>query len=50
MVAAGAGVEIDKDGNVTKKVNRLAQTLRWVFAVIVGLVVLILVVRFLKTR
>ena len=46
VVAAGAGVEIDKDGNVTKKVNRLAQTLRWVFAVVVGLVVLILVVRF----
>ena len=46
VVAAGAGVEIDKDGNVTRKVNRLAQTLRWVFAVVVGLVILILVVRF----
>ena len=46
VVAAGSGVEIDKDGNVTRKVNRLAQTLRWVFAVIVGLVILILVVRF----
>lgn len=45
VAAAGPGVEIDKEGNVTKTVNRLAQTLKWIFWVIVAVVVLIVVVK-----
>ena len=45
VAAAGPGVEIDKEGNVTKTVNRLAQTLKWIFLVIVAVVVLIVVVK-----
>lgn len=45
VAAAGPGVEIDKEGNVTKTVNRLAQTLKWIFLVIVAVIVLIVVVK-----
>ena len=45
VAAAGPGVEIDKEGNVTKTVNRLAQTLRWIFLVIVAVVALIVVIK-----
>ena len=47
VAAAGPGVEIDKEGNVTKTVNRLAQTLKWIFLVIVAVIVLIVVVSFM---
>ena len=46
VVAAGAGVEIGADGAVSVGGSRFVAGLRWVFAVIVGLVILILVVRF----
>ena len=45
VAAAGPGVEIDKEGNVTKTVNRLAQTLKWIFLVIVAVVALIVVIK-----
>ena len=47
VVAAGSNVEIDKEGNVTRHVNRLAQSLKWIcFA---ALALLIIVIRiFLK--
>ena len=45
VAATGPGVEIDKEGNVTKTVNRLAQTLKWIFLVIVAVVALIVVIK-----
>ena len=49
VVAADPNVEIDKDGNVTRKVNRTAQTLKWVFFAVISITILIIVFRvFLK--
>lgn len=45
VAAAGPGVEIDKEGNVTKTVNRVAQTIKWIFLVIVAVVIMIVVVK-----
>ena len=48
-VAAGPNVEIDKEGNVTRHVNRLAQSLKWLCFAALALALLILVIRiFLK--
>lgn len=48
LVAADPNVEIDKDGNVTRRVNRISQTLKWVFFVLVALAVLLIVLKFYK--
>ena len=45
FVAAGPNVEIDKDGNVTKHVNRTAQTLKWVFFATFAIAVLLVVLK-----
>lgn len=48
VVAADPNVEIDKDGNVTRRVNRISQTLKWVFFVLAALAVLLIVLKFYK--
>ena len=45
VVAAGPGVEIDKDGNVTKNGAGLRSTLKWIFFIILGLTGLIITVK-----
>lgn len=50
FVAAGPNVEIDKDGNVTKHVNRTAQTLKWVFFVLIALLLTVYSLRFIFKR
>ena len=39
------GTEIDEQGNVTKKVNRVAQTLKWLFLTLVAIIALIIIIR-----
>ena len=39
------GTEIDEQGNVTKKVNRFAQSLKWVFLTLVAVIVIIFLMR-----
>ena len=39
------GTEIDKDGNVTKKVNRVAQSLKWLFLTMVAIIVIIILMK-----
>lgn len=39
------GTEIDKDGNVTKKVNRFAQSLKWLFLTLVAIIAIIILIR-----
>lgn len=46
LVAADPNVEIDKEGNVTRRVNRISQTLKWVFFVLAALAVLLIVLKF----
>jgi len=48
IAVAGPNVEIDEQGNVTKHVNRVAQTLKWVFFVLAALAVLLIVLKFYK--
>ena len=49
VVAAGSNVEIDKEGNVTRHVNRFAQSLKWLCFAALALALLIIAVRiFLK--
>ena len=45
MAVVGPNVEIDKDGNVTKKVNRVAQTLKWLFLTLVAVIAIIILIR-----
>ena len=45
VAAVGPNTEIDKDGNVTKKVNRFAQSLKWLFLTIVAVIALIILTR-----
>lgn len=47
-IAAGPNVEIDKDGNITKQVNRTAQTLKWVFLIVASVTILLIVIKFFK--
>ena len=47
-VVAGSNVEIDKEGNVTKRINRIAQTLKWVFFTLLSLTALIIILKFGK--
>ena len=42
---AGPNVEIDKDGNVTKRVNRFAQSLKWLFLTLVAVIAIIILMR-----
>ena len=37
--------EIDKDGNVTKRVNRFAQSLKWLFLTLVVVIAIIILMR-----
>ena len=45
VAAAGPGTEIDEQGNVTKKVNRVAQTLKWLFLTLVAVIAIIILIR-----
>ena len=45
VAVAGPNVEIDKDGNVTKRVNRVAQTLKWLFLTLVAVIAIIILIR-----
>ena len=44
-VVAGPNVEIDKEGNVIKKVNRVAQTLKWLVMAIASPGLLIIIIK-----
>ena len=48
VVAAGPNTEIAPDGTVTKRVNRVAQTLKWVFLAALAIAVLLLVLKFYR--
>ena len=39
------GTEIDEQGNVTKKVNRFAQSLKWLFLTLVAIIAIIILMR-----
>ena len=45
VAAVGPNTEIDKDGNVTKKVNRFAQSLKWLFLTLVAVIAIIILMR-----
>lgn len=45
VAVVGPNVEIDKDGNVTKQVNRVAQTLKWLFLTLVAVIAIIILIR-----
>lgn len=47
-VVADPDVEIDKEGNVSRHVNRIAETLKWVFFVIAAMAVLLVVIKICK--
>lgn len=47
-VAAGSNMEIDKEGNVTKRINRIAQTLKWVCFTLLSLTAFIIILKFGK--
>ena len=45
VAVVGPNTEIDKDGNVTKRVNRVAQTLKWLFLTLVAVIAIIILIR-----
>ena len=45
VAVAGPGTEIDEQGNVTKRVNRVAQTLKWLFLTLVAVIAIIILIR-----
>ena len=45
VAVAGPNVEIDKNGNVTKRVNRFAQSLKWLFLTLVAFIAIIILIR-----
>ena len=45
VAVAGPNTEIDEQGNVTKKVNRVAQTLKWLFLTLVAIIAIIILIR-----
>ena len=45
VAAVGPNTEIDKDGNVTKRVNRFAQSLKWLFLTLVAVIAIIILMR-----
>ena len=46
VAVAGPNTEIAPDGTVTRHVNRISQTLKWVFFVLAALAVLLIVLKF----
>ena len=45
VAVAGPNTEIDEQGNVTKRVNRVAQTLKWLFLTLVAVIAIIILIR-----
>ena len=45
VAVAGPNVEIDKNGNVTRRVNRFAQSLKWLFLTLVAIIAIIILIR-----
>ena len=45
VAVAGPNVEIDKNGNVTKRVNRFAQSLKWLFLTLVAIIAIIILMK-----
>ena len=45
VAVAGPNTEIDEQGNVTKKVNRFAQSLKWLFLTLVAVIAIIILMR-----
>lgn len=45
VAVAGPGTEIDEQGNITKRVNRFAQSLRWLFLTLVAVIILIIIIK-----
>ena len=50
VAVAGPGTEIDEQGNVTKKVNRVAQSLKWLFLTLVAVIAIIILIRLTAKR
>ena len=48
VAIAGPNTEIAPDGTITRHVNRLAQTLKWVFFAALAIAVLLLILKFYK--
>ena len=46
VAVAGPNTEIDEQGNVTKRVNRFAQSLKWLFLTLLAIIALIIIIRF----
>jgi len=49
-ITADPNVEIDREGNVTRRVNRISQTLKWVFFAALAIAVLLIVFRVFMKR
>lgn len=49
-VAAGGGVEIDKDGNLTKRNTPLRSTLKWIFAILCVITILTIIIKIAARR
>lgn len=49
-ITADPNVEIDREGNVTRHVNRVAQTLKWVFFMLIALLLTVYSLRFIFKR
>ena len=45
VAVAGPGTEIDEQGNITKRVNRLAQSLKWLCFTLIAVIILIIIIR-----
>ncbi len=45
VAVVGPNTEIDEQGNVTKRVNRVAQTLKWLFLTMVAVIAIIILIR-----
>ena len=45
VAVAGPGTDIDEQGNVTKKVNRFAQSLKWLFLTLEAVIAIIILIR-----
>ena len=45
VAAVGPNTEIDKDGNVTKRVNRFAQSLKWLCFTLIAVIILIIIIK-----
>lgn len=50
VAVVSSNTEIDEQGNITKRVNKVAQTLKWVFAIIIALMGLIIIERQTKRK